>query len=134
MRPVELRIERVVYGGFGLARSSDEESDTQTASLVPFTLPGELVEATPSGSKDSLQLLQVLEASSDRVQPGCPHFGVCGGCHLQMASYPEQLRIKEEVLRESLCVPGVAELPAVVKQASGPMALPESHSFARDAR
>ena len=120
MSPAQLRIERVVYGGFGLARSSGVESDTQTTSFVPFTLPGELVEATPSGSKDSLQLLRVLEASSERVQPGCPHFGVCGGCHLQMASYPEQLRIKEEVLRESLLRAGVAELPDVVKHAADP--------------
>jgi 23S rRNA (uracil1939-C5)-methyltransferase len=121
MRPVELRIERVVYGGFGLARLAATEPSSQTsASLIPFTLPGELVEAAPSGSKDELQLLHVLEASSERVQPGCPHFGVCGGCHLQMASYPEQLHIKEEVLRESLRRAGVTEFPSVVSHASEP--------------
>jgi 23S rRNA (uracil1939-C5)-methyltransferase len=119
MMPVELRIERVVYGGFGLARSPSAGSDSQI-SFVPFTLPGELVEATQSDSKDSLLLLRVLEASSERVQPECPHFGVCGGCHLQMASYAEQLRIKEEVLRESLKRAGVTGLPDVVMHAAEP--------------
>ena len=121
MKPVELRIERVVYGGFGLARSFGTESNLESStSFVPFTLPGEMVEAIPSGSKDGLQLLRVLEASNERVQPGCPHFGMCGGCHLQMASYPEQLHIKEEVLRESLTRAGVVEVPHITKHAAEP--------------
>lgn len=121
MKPVPLRIERVVYGGFGLARSYEMDSESRAAvSLVPFTLPGELVEAVPSGSKDGIQLLRVLEPSSERVQPACPHFGACGGCHLQMASYPEQLRIKEEVLRESLLRAGVTEVPKIVALAADP--------------
>jgi 23S rRNA (uracil1939-C5)-methyltransferase len=121
MKPVELRIERVVYGGFGLARSFGAEPDSQASvSLVPFTLPGELVEAMPSDSRDGLPLLRVLEASSERVQPGCPHFGPCGGCQLQMANYPEQLHIKEEVLRESLMRAGVTAVPDVVMHAAEP--------------
>lgn len=121
MKKVQLRIERVVYGGFGLARSSGAETGSQTyASFVPFTLPGELVEATPSDTRDELRLLRVLEASSERVHPGCPHFGTCGGCHLQMASYTEQLQIKEEVLRESLTRAGVTPIPEIVKHASEP--------------
>lgn len=120
MKPVQLRIERVVYGGFGLARSFGEERDSQAVSFVPFTLPGELVEAIPYGAGDELQLLSVLESSRERAAPGCPHFGTCGGCHLQMASYPEQLRIKEEVLRESLARAGVTEVPEIVKHAAEP--------------
>lgn len=121
MKPVELRIERVVYGGFGLARSPGSESKSHAAvSFVPFTLPGELVEAMPSGVKDEQKLLRILEASRERVQPGCPHFGVCGGCHLQMASYPEQLRIKEEVLRESLERAGVTDIPDITRHSAEP--------------
>lgn len=121
MKPFEVQIERVVYGGFGLARSSGADADLQpSASFVPFTLPGELVEAMPSGVKNELKLLRVSEASKERVQPGCPHFGVCGGCHLQMASYGEQLRIKEEVLRESLTRAGVMDLPDIATHAAEP--------------
>ena len=121
MRPATLRVERVVYGGFGLARASGSEGDSANkVSLVPFTLRGELVEAEASGAGDELRLLRVLQPSRERVQPGCPHFGMCGGCHLQMASYPEQLRIKAEVLRESLTRAGVGEIPDVAVHSAEP--------------
>ncbi len=34
--------------------------------------------------------------------PECRHFGVCGGCQYQHADYETQLRIKQDVLRETL--------------------------------
>jgi 23S rRNA (uracil1939-C5)-methyltransferase len=51
---------------------------------VPYALPGETVEvaATPS-HPDRRHLLNVERASPDRIQPFCPHFGVCGGCAIQ---------------------------------------------------
>ncbi|HZQ41734.1 MAG TPA: RsmD family RNA methyltransferase [Acidobacteriaceae bacterium] len=121
MKPIQLRIERVVYGGFGLGRSASATNGSEReAMFVPFTLPGELVAATPSRLKDALQLIDVIEPSRARVQPGCPHFGACGGCHLQMASYPEQLRVKQEVLRESLMRAGVSEFPEVTTHSAEP--------------
>lgn len=121
MNSVDLRIERVVYGGFGLARSpaAGSESHGSTA-FVPFTLAGELVEARPHAGKNELKLVDVLEASPQRVEPGCPHFGACGGCHLQMASYVEQLRIKKEVLHESLARAGVSGFPEAMVHAAEP--------------
>ncbi|KQT54712.1 RNA methyltransferase [Aureimonas sp. Leaf454] len=50
---------------------------------VPFTLPGERVEAERSGAR--AKLLRIELASKDRVEPPCPHFGICGGCDLQHA-------------------------------------------------
>lgn len=121
LRIQDLRIERVVYGGFGLARSSSAASASGKDTLfVPFTLPGELIEAVPAGTKDELQLVRVLEPSPERVQPGCPHFGVCGGCHLQMGSYSEQLRLKAEVLRESLMRAGVSQIPDATMHSAEP--------------
>ena len=118
MTPVDLRIERVVYGGSGLARTN-EEAGTDVV-FVPFTLPGELVEAARTEHKNELQLVRVLEPSSERVQPECPHFGVCGGCHFQMAAYSEQLRLKEEVLRESLMRAGVSQVPEITTHSAEP--------------
>jgi 23S rRNA (uracil1939-C5)-methyltransferase len=121
MKPVELRIERVVYGGFGLGRTpAGAGAPGRNTQFVPFTLPGELVEAVPLEDKDELQLVRVLETSKERVQPGCPHFGKCGGCHLQMASHSEQLRLKEEILRESLTRADVSEVPAISTHPSEP--------------
>ena len=53
--------------------------------FVPYTLAGETVEvASASGSHpDRRQLLRVEQASRQRIEPFCPHFGVCGGCAIQ---------------------------------------------------
>jgi 23S rRNA (uracil1939-C5)-methyltransferase len=48
---------------------------------APFTLPGERVRV--AGKGDRRELVEVLEPSAERVEPPCPHFGVCGGCALQ---------------------------------------------------
>ena len=39
---------------------------------------------------------------AERVEPGCPYFGRCGGCQYQHIDYPAQLRYKSEILRETL--------------------------------
>jgi 23S rRNA (uracil1939-C5)-methyltransferase len=112
---MKVRIEKVVYGGAGLARQSEREDAGKTV-FVPFTLPGELVEVRLTGNKGGISeanLEQVLEPSSDRVAPGCVHFGVCGGCHYQHASYAAQLALKAGILRETLERAGLTRLPEV---------------------
>jgi 23S rRNA (uracil1939-C5)-methyltransferase len=72
--------------------------------LVYYALPGELVEVEPRGRRGGLvfgSAEKVLEASPDRVQPRCPHFGTCGGCTLQHAAYSAQLEIKRRVVAEA---------------------------------
>jgi 23S rRNA (uracil1939-C5)-methyltransferase len=96
---LDLTIEKLVYGGEGLARL-----DGQVV-FAPFVLPGEVVEVTPPASKKHAQradLLRVIEPSGDRVEPPCPIFGKCGGCHYQHADYPAQLRLKRGILAETL--------------------------------
>ena len=99
--PDELRlsIEKLVYGGDGLAHT-----EGQTV-FVPYVLPGEEVRATTKTRKKKLiraQLLEVISASERREQPQCPHFQVCGGCHYQHIGAVEQLKLKMEILRETL--------------------------------
>jgi 23S rRNA (uracil1939-C5)-methyltransferase len=114
---MKLLIEKVVYGGSGLARSGD------TSLFVPFTLPGETVEvgepATKSGHREG-ELLQVIDPSSARVDPRCIHFGECGGCSYQHARYEEQLVLKRAILRESVERAGLAELPEIVTHSAEP--------------
>jgi 23S rRNA (uracil1939-C5)-methyltransferase len=102
---VELQIEKLVYGGDGLARMPADESGRSKTIFVPFVLPGERVEAqvTAQGASfNRARLTTVLAPSADRVQPGCEYFGACGGCHYQHTTYENQLQIKEAVLRETL--------------------------------
>lgn len=70
-----LLIESLGAQGDGVAR-------TPTGTVhVPFTLPGERVEA--SLEKNRGELVALREASPLRVAPACRHFGICGGCALQ---------------------------------------------------
>ncbi len=95
----QLRIEKLVYGGAGLARYRD------AAAFVPLVLPGEEVEAalSPAGTR-VLRASDVVwtERSPDRTVPLCPVFGQCGGCHYQHMPYEREVDSKVAILRESL--------------------------------
>jgi 23S rRNA (uracil1939-C5)-methyltransferase len=52
----------------------------------------------------------MLESSSQRIEPGCPYFSKCGGCHYQHTSYDHQLEIKSAILKETLRRVGKLEL------------------------
>lgn len=94
-----IEIEKLVYGGEGLARI-----DGQVV-LTPFVLPGELVsvriERVKTGLLRGLEP-QILQPSPARVQPRCEYFGTCGGCHYQHAAYELQIEQKRSILRETL--------------------------------
>jgi 23S rRNA (uracil1939-C5)-methyltransferase len=73
--------------------------------FVPGALPGEEVRFARRQrhrQHDEAELLEVLRPSPDRVEPRCPHFGVCGGCALQHLSPAAQLRAKQAELAEAL--------------------------------
>jgi len=72
-----------------------------------FVLPGELVRR---GVEPGLPI--VLEASPDRIEPGCAHFGACGGCQYQHARYGAQVTLKARILRGIFADAGL-EIPAI---------------------
>jgi len=95
----------MIYGGDGLAHLPPDEKGRGKAVFIPFVLSGEKVEATLADQKPGFARARadsILEPSPHRVEPGCPHFGRCGGCHYQHSSYEHQLEIKKEILRETL--------------------------------
>ena len=83
----ELLIRRIGAQGDGVA-------DLEGQSIfVPFTLPGERIEAEISGDRARLQ--RVLAPSAERAAPVCVHFGKCGGCtaqHMAPDTYAEWKR------------------------------------------
>lgn len=102
---MQLKIEKLVYGGDGLARLPADEKGRGKTVFTPFVLPGEeieaaLVESRPGFARAKIERL--LTPSPERVDPGCPYFGHCGGCHYQHIDYAAQLRYKAEILRETL--------------------------------
>jgi 23S rRNA (uracil1939-C5)-methyltransferase len=113
----ELRvsIEKLVYGGDGLAHA-----DGNTV-FVPYVLPGEEVRAATKSKRKKLvwaQLLEVTSASAQREGARCPHFQTCGGCHYQHISAAEQLRLKKEILRETLSRLGGIEWSGAIQEHS----------------
>jgi 23S rRNA (uracil1939-C5)-methyltransferase len=104
-RLLDLTIEKLVYGGDGLAHLPADERGKGKAVFVPFVLPGERVDATLKDEKPGYaraRLNRVLQPAPERIEPGCPYFGQCGGCHYQYISYDQQLQIKSAILRETL--------------------------------
>ncbi len=94
-----LTIEKLVYGGEGLARVEGK------VVFIPYVLPGEVVRAEVSRIKNDLwrgRLVEVIEPSPARVAAPCPYFQRCGGCHYQHAGYDQQLEQKRLILREVL--------------------------------
>jgi 23S rRNA (uracil1939-C5)-methyltransferase len=76
-------VERLVIDRLG-SRGEGIANTTAGPRYVPYTLPGEAIEADPwPGHPDRGHLIKVDVASPDRIAPVCPHFGICGGCALQ---------------------------------------------------
>src|SRR5579871_5763923 len=96
----EVRIEKWVYGGDGLARLGSSNEAGRVV-LIPGVLPGELVRVE-SDDDVHARLIEMIEPSPDRVEPPCPYFARCGGCDYQHAPYAFQLARKVEILREQL--------------------------------
>lgn len=94
-----LTIEKLVYGGEGLARLDGK------VVLIPYVAPGETVRAEVERVKNDLfrgRLLEVLSPAASRVPAPCPYFERCGGCHYQHLDYPIELQQKIAALREVL--------------------------------
>ncbi|QNI36423.1 23S rRNA (uracil(1939)-C(5))-methyltransferase RlmD [Edaphobacter albus] len=115
---MKLSIEKVVYGGAGIASANGGKTV-----FVPFTLPGEQIEAKITeeyGNRQEATLARIESPSPDRIAPRCIHFGLCGGCQYQHASYTAQLQIKKEILQETLERAGLNELPPIETHAAEP--------------
>jgi len=105
VKRVELTIEKLVYGGEGLARVAEDQARRAKTIFVPYVLPGERVEAAIVEERSGFaraKLERVVAPSALRTTPPCPYFEKCGGCHYQHLSYDAQLRFKSEILRETL--------------------------------
>jgi 23S rRNA (uracil1939-C5)-methyltransferase len=95
-----LELTAMAHGGAALGRDH-----VGRVVFVPGGIPGEMVRVRPVQVKERhahAELLEVIEPSPDRVEPRCPHYGVCGGCHYQHIDYAAQLRFKTDVVRDQL--------------------------------
>ena len=113
-----LTIEKLIYGGDGLARTPPDADGRSMAVFLPFVLPGEKVEAQIRPEKAGFargSIEQILEASTDRVEAPCPYFRQCGGCHYQHIGYERQVQLKAGILRETVRRIAKIELPSEIR-------------------
>ncbi len=102
---MQIKIEKLVYGGDGLGRLPEDEHGPGKTVFVPFVLEGETAEITITEQKRSFdrgRVREIVQPSAHRVEAKCPYFQRCGGCHYQYADYAHQLEIKAAILRETL--------------------------------
>jgi len=114
---MRVTIEKLVYGGAGLARTE------QGVVFVPRTAPGDVVEVELVEKKSDYGVARVtalLEPSADRQPPSCPNYETAGCCHWQHIRYARQLEIKEAILRETLQRTGRMSWDSPIAIVSGP--------------
>lgn len=92
---VSFRVERMGAQGDGVVAGP-----AGRPAFAPLTLPGEIIEA--EAPSEWLEDIAVVTPSADRVEPPCPHFGVCGGCSLQHWAMAPYTAWKVDLLRQAL--------------------------------
>jgi 23S rRNA (uracil1939-C5)-methyltransferase len=111
---VEVSIDKWVYGGDSMARIEGR------VVFVPFVLPGEVAKVQLKEGDMHAQLAEVAQRAPERVEPPCPLFARCGGCHYQHAPYEFQLARKVDILREQLRRVGKIAWEGEIATISGP--------------
>ena len=106
----------------GVARKPDGK-----VVFIDGALPFELVTANTHRKKNNWEqasLTVIHRESSQRVQPGCPHFGLhagaCGGCKMQHLHIGAQVAVKQRVLEDNLWHLGKVKAETVLRPIEGP--------------
>ncbi|MCX6321480.1 MAG: 23S rRNA (uracil(1939)-C(5))-methyltransferase RlmD [Bacteroidia bacterium] len=84
--------------------------------FVPMLIPGDVVDIRVIKKRKKYlegKVVKFHEYSTDRIEPHCSHFGVCGGCKWQHLPYHLQLKYKEKQVRDNLTRIGKIELPEI---------------------
>jgi len=79
-------------------------------------VPGDIVSVRLIKNKKDwaeAQIIRISQFSSERIEPFCKHFGICGGCQWQMLPYEKQLEYKQDQVLQSLKRIGKLELPEI---------------------
>ncbi|WP_290647693.1 23S rRNA (uracil(1939)-C(5))-methyltransferase RlmD [Aquisalimonas sp.] len=116
--PVDVQVESLSHEGRGIAHIAGKTV------FVHGGLPGEAVRMRYTKCHrrfDEGRVEAVLAPAPERVEPRCPHFGVCGGCSLQHMPPEQQIRFKQGVLLEQLAHIGGVTPETVLDPITGPI-------------
>ena len=120
--PGRLRVDSLNQDAQGVARSVDGK-----VVFIEGALPSEHVEADIHRRKNGWEqgvLTVIHQASAQRVEPACPHFGLhlgaCGGCKLQHLHVAAQVSVKQRSLEDDLWHLGKVRPDQVLRPIEGP--------------
>ena len=102
---MKVYIDNLGMNGEGVFRIQQENTSTSKVGFVDYALPNEEVEVEIVNEKANYcnaKLINIYNQSSDRVEPKCKYFGICGGCDLQHLSEPAQLKFKQNKVKETI--------------------------------
>ena len=116
-QPFELDITSLNSRGFGVAEHEGRRLQVYDALENEKVLVKNLFGRSQRGR---VETLEVLQASPDRVEPQCPHFGVCGACNMQHLSLPAQRARKQDMLLEVLSRVGQVQRATIYPPLYGP--------------
>ena len=90
---IDLEIKDLAFGGAGIGKFEG------CAVFVKDTMPGDQIKASLTKIKKQYmeaKLVEIVEASKERVKPKCKYSSVCGGCQIQFMPYEKQLEHKQK--------------------------------------
>src|ERR1043165_4508316 len=96
---MEVIIEKILPGGLGLAFAEGKTV------MVALAAPGDRLRVRIDREKGNVafaSIVEIIEASPQRVEPPCPYFGRCGGCDFQQMNYQAQLDAKVAIVKDYL--------------------------------
>ncbi|WP_428771526.1 RsmD family RNA methyltransferase [Treponema sp. HNW] len=99
---IHIIAQKAVFGGDCIGKINGKTVFIGSAAGV---LPGEELEVEIVLSKkdyDKAAVKKIVKTSPHRTQPFCPHYGLCGGCNFQYASYAYQLELKKNIAQDLL--------------------------------
>jgi 23S rRNA (uracil1939-C5)-methyltransferase len=108
-------LEKVKITDIGTEGNAVAKVDGQVV-FVPMLIPGDVVDIRVRNKRRKYMegtAVRFHEYSSDRIEPRCTHFGVCGGCKWQHLRYEKQLEFKEKQVIDNLTRIGKLELSGV---------------------
>lgn len=117
-----LLVQSVDLDAQGVARKPDGK-----VVFIDGALPTEVVSANTHRKKNNWEqasLTAIHRESSQRVRPGCPHFGLhagaCGGCKMQHLHVGAQVAVKQRVLEDNLWHLGKVRAETLLRPIEGP--------------
>ena len=84
--------------------------------FVDFAVPGDIVDIQVCKKKKNYMegfIKRMVKPSEHRLEPFCPHFGVCGGCRWQPLPYEMQLAAKRQQVEDQLVRIGHLTVPEI---------------------